>query len=244
MDSQLAQLIDLNIKGRVFALCQSRGIIDPTIIGYYIEILSQAVHDNLHEDANPLDFNHVLDERVAWLEAEIDQTTPAAKNEAAPIAVEPLLASPTDKAEPAKRATGYVPKAKSMPERLAEQRAGMQQLLEKDFTACKLITPDQAKRMKSKLLGREPVQAEQELLAELRQILHQQIRQFIRDNDGGPWNSPTLQNELREDIAATRSLRSLRTLCRELFYERKEWLDKNKTGIAGRLFGGKIRFKK
>jgi hypothetical protein len=131
-----------------------------------------------------------------------------------------------------------------MPERLADQRVGMQHLLEKECVTLKLITPEQAKRMRRRLLGQEPEQAEQELVAELRNILHQQVRAFIRKHDGGPWSTVKLQHELRMDIVATRSLRSLVTLARELLAEREEWLKKNHIGLSGRLFGGKILFKK
>ena len=131
-----------------------------------------------------------------------------------------------------------------MPERLADQRSGMQHLLEHDCITLKLLTPSQAKRMKLRLLGQEPEKAQQELVAELRNVLHQQVRDFIRKHDGGPWATATLQHELRMDIVATRSLRSLVTLARELLFEREEWLKKNRLSLTGRLFGGRIRFKK
>ncbi|MEN8177670.1 MAG: hypothetical protein ABFS39_03530 [Pseudomonadota bacterium] len=256
MDSQLEQLIEVNIKGRVFAVCQSRSVIDPAIIGYYTEILGQAVRASLHKNTTPAEFNHVLDEQAAWLESEIDQTAPAVKGDEESAGEHPAVeedAAPADskpkaedseKAPPLKRPTGYVPNAKSMPERLADQRVGMQHLLEKECVTLKLVTPTQAKHLKRRLLGQEPEKAEQELVAELRNILHLQVRKFIRKNDGGPWSSATLQHELRMDIIATRTLRSLVTLAKELLFEREAWLNKNKTSLAGRLFGGKISFKK
>ena len=143
-----------------------------------------------------------------------------------------------------KRPSGYILKAKSMPERLAVQRGGMERLLDNECVTLKLITPSQAKRMKHRMLGQEPEVAEKELVSELRNILHQQVRDFIRRNKGGPWASATLQNDLRMDIIATRSLRSLVTLSKELLSERQEWLNKNKVSLASRLFGGKVRFRK
>ncbi len=248
MDSQLQQLIDVNIKGRVFAVCQSRGIIDPTIIGYYTEILQQAVLAELRDDSTPVEFNRVLNEQVAWLESEIDQTNTsgvARKADDGEVVAEQTASVAKSEPPPAaKKPTGYVPHAKSMPERLADRRSGMQHVLENDCITLKLVTPKQAKKLKLKLLGKEPDKAEQDLVAELRNILHQQVREFIRKNDGGPWATATLQHELRMDIIATRSLRSLVTLAKELLFEREEWLKKNKGGLTGRLFGGRIRFRK
>ena len=254
MDSQLEQLIEINIKGRVFAVCQSRGVFDPAIISHHAEILRQAVYANLNEGSSPVEFNAVLDAQAVWLESEMNQAYQTVGNTetstvAASLAEIPSTdiaanAAETENTAPGKKSTGYTPKAKSMPERLADQRVGMQQLLERECVTLKLATPNQAKRFKLRLLGQEPEKAEQELVAELRNTLHQQVRDFIRKNDGGPWATATLQHELRMDIIATRTLRSLVTLAKELLSEREEWLQKNKISLTSRLFGGKIRLKK
>lgn len=247
MDSHFAQMIEVNIKGRVFAICHAHSILDPTIIGYYNDILQQAVQAKLDAAASPADFCRVLDEQAAWLEAEIDQKPVELVGEESVEEVEGQV--PAGEAclqeEPGrKQPSGYVPKAKSMPERLADQRVGIQDLLEKECVTLKLITPEQAKQMRLRLLGQEPEKAEEELVAELRNILHQQVRAFIRKHDGGPWATVKLQHELRMDIVATHSLRSLVTLAKELLAEREEWLQKNRVSLSARLFGGKIRFKK
>ncbi|MEN8167785.1 MAG: hypothetical protein ABFR65_09960 [Pseudomonadota bacterium] len=250
MDNQFEKLIEINISGRVFAICQSRRVVDPTIIGYYTDILRKAVQAHLNEECSPTDFNRILAEQAVWLESEIDQMAPPGpETRSAPTLEEsPLEAAPqpeeSEGSAPRKRPSGYIPQAKSMPERLADQRSGMEHLLEKDCVTLKLITPGQAKLFKRRLLGQEPEKAEQELVAELRNILHGQVRKFIRKNAGGPWDTATLQHELRMDIVSTRTLRSLVTLARELLMEREQWLQTNKNSLSGRLFGGKIRFNK
>ncbi len=247
MDNQFEKLIDINISGRVFAICQSRRVVDPTIISYYTDILRQAVQAHLNEECSLSDFNRILTEQAVWLESEIDQMAPSRpeKRSATTLEESPLEVGPqTEESEPQKKPSGYIPQAKSMPERLADQRAGMERLLEKDCVTLKLITPSQAKHFKRRLLGQEPEKAEQELVAELRNILHEQVRKFIRKNEGGPWDTATLQHELRMDIVSTRTLRSLVTLARELLMEREQWRQKNKSSLSGRLFGGKIRFNK
>jgi hypothetical protein len=247
MDNQFEKLIDINISGRVFAICQSRRVVDPTIISYYTDILRQAVQAHLNEECSLSDFNRILAEQAVWLESEIDQMAPSRpeKRSATTLEESPLEVAPQpEESEPQKKPSGYIPQAKSMPERLADQRSGMERLLEKDCVTLQLITPSQAKLFKRRLLGQEPEKAEQELVAELRNILHEQVRKFIRKNAGGPWDNATLQHELRMDIVSTRTLRSLVTLARELLLEREQWLQKNKSSLSGRLFGGKIRFNK
>jgi hypothetical protein len=131
-----------------------------------------------------------------------------------------------------------------MPERLKDKRSIMEHLLDNDCIALKLVTPKQAKKFKHNLLGREPEKAEEELVANLRNVLHEQVRKFIRKNNGGPWASATLQHEVRMDITRTKTIRSLVTLARELLEEREEWLAKTKSSITGRLFGGKVKMTK
>jgi hypothetical protein len=246
MDKDSEQMIKVNIQGRVFVTCQTRGISDPTIIGYYVEILEQAVTALLTEESTPADFQRILDEQLKWLEGELDQTRveqPAAteKQEDAEDQVATATSAPTTTEEQVP--TGYIPEAKSMPERLKDRRTILGELLDNDCVTLKLVTPKEADKFKHGLLGKDPQQAEEEVVTALRNVLHQQIRKFIRKHNGGPWPSPAMQHGLRMDITRTRSLRSLVTLARELLAEREEWLDK-KGGITGRLFGGRVKVDK
>ena len=73
MDKAFEKLIKVNTQGRVFVACQSRGICDPTIIGYYAEILEQEILALLTEDSSASEFHRVLGEQLLWLEGELDQ---------------------------------------------------------------------------------------------------------------------------------------------------------------------------
>jgi hypothetical protein len=246
MDKDFEQMIKVNVQGRVFVTCQTRGISDPTIIGYYVEILEQAVTARLTEESTPSDFQRILDEQLKWLESELDQTRveqPSAaeqEEEAEDQAVTaPSAHPPAEEQLP----SGYVPEAKSMPERLKDRRTILGELLDNDCITLKLVTPKEAEKFKRGMLGKDPQKAEEEVVAAVRNVLHQQIRKFIRKHNGGPWASPAMQHELRMDITRTRTLRSLVTLARELLAEREEWLDK-KGSITGRLFGGRVKVDK
>jgi hypothetical protein len=238
MERHLKQLIDVNTSGRVFAVCSSRGIKDPIVIGCYTDIMRQAIEAEISDECTPETFKKLLDKKSKWLEAEIDQV----RQDEAPVEQTPAEQNQADgeQDEPNTKSSGYVPKAKSMPERLADERAEIEKMLTTDCVNLKLLTPKQAAAMKRRMFGKETKKAEEEIVVELRNTLHQQIRAFIRKHEGGPWSSASLQDELRMDIAATKSVRSVTNMAKELLLEREEWLKENRGSLSGLLFGGKI----
>lgn len=250
MDKDFERLIKVNIQGRVFVACQSRGVTDPSIIGYYVEILEQSVFSLLTDESTPADFHLVLNEQLSWLESELNQTRAQAPSR--PADPDGVFGSAEDETVPPilqpgrerKKTSGYMPDAKTMPERLKDDRSPLEHLLENDCITLKLVTPSEAKQFKLGLMGKKPETAEEELVANLRNVLHDQVRKFIRKHNGGPWASATLQHELRMDITKTRSLRSLVTLARELLNEREDWLHKTKNSLTGRFFGGRVKVNK
>ncbi|MBL3526222.1 MAG: hypothetical protein JMN27_02595 [gamma proteobacterium endosymbiont of Lamellibrachia anaximandri] len=235
MDRDLQQLIEVNAKGRVFVTCSSRGITDLSVIQYYGDVIRQAIEAGVSGDASPLAFNRLLDEQIAWLEAELDRERDAREEQANHVKVD--VESPQKRE---KKESGYVPEAKSMPEKLADRRAGMDSLLKNECVSLKLITPGQAKKMTRRFLGKDPKVAEEEVVVELRNTLYSQIRQFIRSHKGGPWSSHNAQSDLRMDIASTKSVSAVVTLTQHIFNERDEWLQDNKGGLTGRFFGGRF----
>ncbi|PVV14238.1 MAG: hypothetical protein B6D72_04300 [gamma proteobacterium symbiont of Ctena orbiculata] len=246
MDSQFEKMVEVNVQGRVFIICQTHGVTDPTIIGYYTEILQQAIVAMLTDESTPSDFHKLLNEQVEWLEQEIGQIRDVPQQNGSETTIEedaesgqqPQLLNAN------KKATGYVPDAKSMPERLKDRRADMEHLLLNDCVTLKLVSPNQAKKLKHGLLGKDPEKAEEEVVALLRNSLHAQVRKFIRKHNGGPWATATLQTEVRMDITRTRTVRSLVSLSRQLLEERQEWLMKTKSSLTGRFFGGKVKMDK
>ncbi|MEJ2454293.1 MAG: hypothetical protein P8103_09085 [Candidatus Thiodiazotropha sp.] len=248
MDTDFEKLIRVNIQGRVFVTCQTRGVTDPAIIGYYVDILEQSVSALLTKDSTPADFQAVLEEQLKWLEGELDQVRSEAR--AQPGADKDLSESEQGAEQERhttagdKHETGYVPEAKAMPERLKDRRAIMEHLLDNDCITLKLITPEEAQKYKHGLLGKQPENAEEEVVTALRTVLHEQIRKFIRKHNGGPWANANKQHELRMDITRTKTLCSLVTLAKELLSERDEWLQKTKGSLTGRFFGGKVKMNK
>lgn len=240
MNSQLQQMMQVNIRGRAFVICQSRGITDPSIINYYAQILEEETVAMLADDCSAADFYKALNEKAEWLEREVDQLSDSGVME---------VAAPDQEEKPKpvkhqKKTSGYMPEAKSMPERLKDRRSEMEHLLVNDCVTLKLVTPKQAKQHVHELLGRDPEKAEADLVANLRNALHQQVVNFIRKNNGGPWNSLTEQTEIRMQIAQTKTLQSLINLSKMLLSEREEWMLKTKNNLVGRLFGGRVKLDK
>jgi hypothetical protein len=251
MDEQFHKMVEVNIKGRVFVICQTYGVSDPGMVSYYNEVLEQAILAQLSEDSdsNAETFQRLLDQQVAWLAEELKQlAAESAVDQSAPAAVEDKPAAESSdvatKGRGGNRPSGFVPEAKSMPEHLKDRRAEMEYLLTHDCVALKLVTDTEAKQLKRDLIGRLPETAEAELVVRLRSVLHTQVSKFIRKHQGGPWKTVTQQTDLRMEIAHTKSLRSLVFLSRELLQEREEWMQKSKSSLVGRLFGGRVKLNK
>ncbi|MET0089585.1 MAG: hypothetical protein ABW068_06095 [Candidatus Thiodiazotropha sp.] len=251
MDEQFLKMVEVNVKGRVFVVCQSRGVTDVSVINYYTEVVQQAVLAQMTEDADTSaeSFHRLLEQQVEWLGEKLRQlVNDGALDRSAADGVlgDPVLevsgSAAAERAE--KKASGFVPEAKSMPERLKDRRAEMEHLLTHDCITLKLLTANEAKQLKRELVGRLPEKAEEELVARMRSVLHSQVSKFIRKHQGGPWQTVTQQTEIRMEIAHTKSLRSLVFLSRQLLQEREEWMLKTKSSLVGRLFGGRVKLNK
>ncbi len=251
MDDQFLKMVEVNVKGRVFVICQSCGVTDVSVIHYYTEVMQQAILAQLTEDADTSAeaFQRLLDQQAEWLASELRQlVVEGAFDQPVAEMVEDDSVLDTSDSEALSRAdkkpTGFIPEAKSMPERLKDRRAEMEHLLTHDCITLKLVTDSEAKQLKRDLVGRLPEKAEEELVARLRNVLHSQVSKFIRKHQGGPWQTVTQQTEIRMEIAHTKSLRSLVFLSRQLLQEREEWMLKSKSSLVGRLFGGRVKLNK
>lgn len=128
-----------------------------------------------------------------------------------------------------------------MEDKLEESRKPLRKILNEDCVRLGLLDIKRAEKLASRLAGKSREDAEAEIVAEIRNNLHQQVRAYLRKYKGGPWPSPKLQEELRVDIASTNSVHAVVTLTRFLLKERRNWETKMKKGKLGNLFGGKIR---
>lgn len=121
--------------------------------------------------------------------------------------------------------------------KLQVKRKPIGKMIMEDCVTLGLVSPKRAKQLVQQMPGKDPKDAETEVVTELRNNLYEQIRKFMRKHKGGPWTSPTEQNDIRLEITNTPNIRMLVSLTRQLLREQNGWLDKNKTGLASRLFG-------
>ena len=174
--------------------------------------------------------------------AETAADAPAAEAEIAP---EPEAEDERPRAERhARQASGYVPVAKSMEEKLHDEREPIQKLLLEDCVSAGLIDLPAARQMVAGMAGKTSRDAEREIVERLRQVLQDQARYFIRKAKGGPWANPRTQEDLRQDIHAASSVRSVLLLHRQIVKEYHAWQKEHgRIGILG-LFAGRRRIVK
>jgi hypothetical protein len=127
-------------------------------------------------------------------------------------------------------------RAQDHSEKLAEQRKPLAKLIIQDCVYLGLVRPGRARYLVRNMPGKNPKLAEEEVVVELRNNLYEQIHKFMRKYKGGPWDSPMQQEEIRLDINATPSVRSLVMLTGQLLREQNQWMAQNKGGFTARLF--------
>ena len=141
----------------------------------------------------------------------------------------------------AKTPSGYVPSVKSMEDKLKDERKPVQKLLLEDCVQVGLIDLPTAKRMILEMTGKTSQDAERDIVEDLRQLLQLQVKSFIRKARGGPWADPRTQEDLRKDIHAANSVRSVVMLSRQVVKEHRMWEQEHgRIGILG-LFSGRKR---
>lgn len=251
-------LININVSGRVLVACRGKGVPTPKCVAIYTRAVREAV-DKLLE-GKPVtigSIESVLTSQTALLEESL-RTLPERLEEKPSVVFDPDVEIPEqfveEETEPAeeieevkeekkrpKEESKKKPEPVTMEEKLKQERKPLRKLISEDCVTLGLVTKDRAKKMLVEMTGRMPEEAEELVIGELRNNLHDQVRKFMRKNKGGPWNTPMVQEELRLDIVSTRSVITLLTLTRQILREREKWEAENKKGLLHSLVGGKVK---
>ena len=267
MDETLRTMVELNVSGRVLLLCNSQGIRDQE----EIRNLKKRVTDEIlaYMDEHNLDIRSlsgVLEERLRKLPDELRRPT-VAKRAVKPVPTADITPKITPRVQtttppevkPVETETDDTAKKKAAEEegpakvklqsrdmtvKLATERKPIQQLVTEDCVQLGLLERERAHYLVRQFPGKEVRQAELEVVTELRNNLHQQVRSFIRKHGGGPWPSPKEQEELRLEITKTPTVRSVLFLTRQILREREEWLERSHKTLTGRLFGERLWLKR
>lgn len=238
MSSRSEKLIDLNVSGRVLLLCLEHGITEAPRIAIFKRAVRAAVAAELRGKVIvPGVLEAVLAGQILYLgdalrtvkhhilEEAGDKEAKAAEEKE----IEEALAKPKPQESPViSRAQEEV---RPFEEKLDQSRTPLRKLILEDCVQVGIVDRSRAKELVKQLAGKLPGDAEAEVVTELRNNLHQQVREFIRKNKGGPWPKPQVQEELRIDIVKTNKVSDLLMLTRQLLRERSIWTDENNKGF-------------
>lgn len=252
MNESLEKTVETNVAGRVMLLCTTLQIVDLDQINDAIkkvkrDVLMQLERKRLGVDA----LSELLDAQIVLLEKDLrksgagcfastEQKTEEKKSKTAEKS-EQVTKIKKQTPPPAKEISEKTLKELDMTKKLAAERKPVQKLVLEDCVQIGLVTRERAEYLVTQFAGKEPKDAELEVVIELRNNLHTQIRKFMRKHKGGPWATPKEQEELRLDIVHTPSIISLLSLTRKILRERREWLDRSRRGITGRIFGDRLK---
>jgi hypothetical protein len=262
MGSSLNKIIEINASGRVLMACNAQNIWNPSLIEehkrWVVEnIIEQMKLDNVGVES----LSKIMDEKIALLSLHLekgidlptsvsrpDQIEQSTKNEAHKVNefYDPENIPPLEQKkdlEP-KKPTKSSSKGTDMPTKLSEERKPVKKLILEDCVQLGLISKKRAEYVITQMAGKQPAEAEKEVVVELRENLHRQVRRLIRKDKGGPWSSPKDQEELRLEILHTPTVRSVLFITRDILREREEWLERSHSSITGRIFGKKMTLDK
>jgi hypothetical protein len=231
--------MEMNIAGQVMLLLTRLGIRDAKSLRVCRQAVVDAVRRLVAEQGpqGPDALQAMIRQQLELLELSLrslpdrvstDQAmSPDVAADAPAAAVEPATSN-------TRRPSGYVPEARSMEEKLQDEREPIQQLLREDCVRTGLVDKDTAEVLIRGMTGKTSADAEQAIVEHLRQRLQDQVKSFIRKAKGGPWSDPRTQDVLRQDIHAARSVRSVLMLSRQVLKEYQTWdREHGRHGILG-----------
>ena len=258
----MTDAFEMNVSAHVMLLLSRHGIKDARCLAIYRDAVVAAVRRQAAVEAHAdlALVEPVLREQIDLLDAALyrrGQAWPVSDADTAPATaaagqpdgetgVSGDAETPADASErarrPARSPSGYVPEAKSMEEKLKDEREPVQKLVTHDCVSLGLIDKAKAKELVFSMTGKTSQDAESDIVDHLREALHQQVKHFIRKARDCPLASPIAQEELRKDIHAARSVRSILMLTRQMLKEQREWQARNgRPGLLGMLGVGRRR---
>jgi hypothetical protein len=243
--AHLSRFIQINAATRVAMLCRSLGVQSGRLVETYTRAVVEAVHSMAGRDELSVrQVDACLDDQLALLKEAIGRPVPPLTGRVPtrePAPGEPDAPQRSRRRAQRSQQASADQEPRSMEDKLEEARQPLRNILQQECVQLGLITPQRAQKLAAQLSGKLRQEAEAEIVAELRDNLREHIRIYIRKHQGGPWNSPKLQEDVRLDIANTNSVHSVVVLTRHLLQERKQWEDKFKKGLFHNLLGGRLK---
>ncbi len=236
MDASLEKLIDINTSGLVFMVCNRYNVRDKTAINLHKQWVKGRIIQQMEQDGVGVEaLTLIMDEQIALLHQKLE------KGEDISIQEPEVEEEKEPTAKKQKTNSGYKPQSSDMPTRLANERKPTKKIILEDCVQLGLLSRKWSKYLVTHMAGKKPMDAEKEIVKELRENLHKQVRKLIRKDKQGPWSSPKSQEDLRVEIIQTPTVRSMVYLTREILRERDDWKSKSRTSITGRIFGNRMK---
>jgi len=241
--------LQMNIAGRVMMLMMRCHVTGMEHLPTYESAVLEAVLRRLADDpGQPV--VQLIDEQLVFLEKAIcERAARAASRE--PTLVEepedPVQAPPAPEASPAEverlrrqsSVGGAAATVRSMEDKLRETREPVQKLVLEDCVSAGLLDQKKARNLVAGMTGKQPEDAELEIVEYLREVVLKQVKAFMRKHKGGPWANPRVQADLRSDIHHVHTVRGVLTLARQIIKERRAWEQENGRGGFLGLFAGR-----
>ncbi len=269
MKTSLNKIIEINASGMVLMACNTHEIWDPREIDTHKIWVMERIIDQMERDHVGVEaLSTILDEQIELLNQKLEsgieppqvsesteevEYTRSTKQVEEPKDTDLYTSKKQQKEEPhaseqkQKKEEPSKPKKDKhfdMPTKLAHERKPIKKLILEDCVQLGLISKKRAEYVVTQMAGKQPTEAEQEVVVELRENLHKQVRKLIRKDKDNPWSSPKAQEDLRLEITQTPTVRSVLFLTKDILREREEWLKRSHNSITGRIFGSKMALDK
>ena len=256
LDDKIREYISISVTGRVFVFCAKEGVKSTPQIRKYEKQVRDFLQQKADEGADIKELEQLTTERLELLRQEIngqsaekqsekvEKVKPTGQQQASPEKIVEL----TEKAvvsKPARSRTKTVkpavssnkqPQVASYQEKLSFHRKPVVELLKKECVDFHLLTPERARHWVHHLSGRYIEDVEPDIVSELSDTLLMNVRTYMRKNKKEhPWQSPMAKEQLRKDIASTKTIKGILTLTSQILREIRQNDQGANRGLLGRI---------
>jgi hypothetical protein len=260
LDHKIREYISINVTGRVFVFCTKEGVKSTLQIRQYEKQVRDFLEQKANEGADIKALEQFTTERLELIRQEISGESPeqpreepaedskklkqtAQKEEQQNKVVEQLEKTVVSKPEESRKKTAKPAAGSKKPkevasyqEKLSFHRRPVVELLKKECVDFHLLTPERASHWVHHLSGRFIEDVEPDIVSELSDTLLKNVRAYMRKNKKEhPWQSPMAQEQVRKDIAATKTIKGILTLTSQILWEIRQSSQGDNSGLLGRI---------
>jgi hypothetical protein len=249
LDNKIKQYLSISVTGRVFIFCTKEGIKNASLIRKYEKQVRDYLEQKAIEGADIKQLEQLTAERLELLRQEIHGEQPQtvtpekiAPPQQAEVVELPDLETHSADNPPERKSSKSADSAvkahqtASYQEKLTIHRKPVVELLKKECVDFHLLSPERAKHWVHQLSGRFIDDIEPVIVNELSDNLLKNIRTYIRKNKNEhPWQTPMAQEQVRIDIASTKTIKGILTLTSQILWEIRQNKNSGNSGLLNRI---------